>query len=97
MISRRVLQCETPWEVYIYIYIYICIYTSRWTRFACPAAACDLDIFHYITAYIHNMHAIEAFQALSSVIIDWHLVRHVAAIPTDSTPSHVLPPLVLTL
>ena len=25
-----------------------------------PPAACDLDIFHYITAYIHNMHAIEA-------------------------------------
>ena len=25
-----------------------------------PPAACDLDIFHYITAYVHNMHAIEA-------------------------------------
>ena len=22
-------------------------------------AACDLDVFHHITAYIHNMHAIE--------------------------------------
>ena len=31
----------------------------RWARFAHPPAACDSDIFHYITTYIHNMHAIE--------------------------------------
>ena len=35
--------------------------TSRWARhFARPLAACDLDIFHYITDYTHNMHAIQA-------------------------------------
>ena len=42
---------------------WICTYlqcTSRWARFARPPAAYDSDIFHYITAYIHNMHAIES-------------------------------------
>ena len=38
-------------------------YTTKGTintsRFARPPAACDSDIFHYMTAYIHNMHAIE--------------------------------------
>ena len=34
---------------------------GRWAHFTRPPAACDSDIFHHITVYIHNnMHAIAA-------------------------------------
>ena len=32
--------------------------TSRWAHFTHPPAACDLDIFHYITAYINAIEAL---------------------------------------
>ena len=41
--------------------------TSRWARFAHPPAACDLDIFHYITAYIHNVHVIQVLTVNKAV------------------------------
>ena len=52
---------------YIYISCILMIVrnTSRWACFAHSPATCDSDVFHYITAYIHNMHACNCQQGRS--------------------------------
>ena len=50
-------NCSCLWYIYVAIAIYV---TSRWARFTCPPATCDSDNFHDITAYIHNVHTIQA-------------------------------------